>query len=63
MKNPKFNSPKKTFFQIEEAWNILQELDAKNKIKYMRSLAHDIAVSYDKNAINANQLAFYISPH
>ncbi|MGC1183418.1 hypothetical protein [Legionella sp.] len=55
MQKEKFNPPKKTFFQIEETWKALQGFDAKNKIKYMRIIAHDILVSYDRNAITAKQ--------
>lgn len=50
----------KSFSQIQNEWEKIQSLDIRNKHKAMRSLAHDISVSYKKDETSVEQLEFYI---
>lgn len=51
---------KKSFIQIQTEWEKIQTLDIKSKLKAMRAIAHDIAVSYDKKETDIEQLTFYM---
>jgi hypothetical protein len=60
MTKTKYIPSKKTFSQIQAQWNSISSLDAKNKIKAMREIGHDILNSYDKRDANIEQLMFYM---
>lgn len=51
---------KKSSAQIQNEWKKIQTLDIRSKHKAMRTLFHDIYTSYKKEAVNVEQLKFYI---
>lgn len=51
---------KKTFAQIKDAWNALQFLEIKKRMKIMRTIAADIEASYDPQTATSEELVFYL---
>lgn len=51
---------KKDFSQIQNDWEKIQTLNIRDKWKALRTITHDISVSYKKEAVTVEQLEFYI---
>lgn len=51
---------KKTFAQIQQAWQDVLRLDGRSQLKALPTIGHDIYVSYDKATNSLAELEFYM---